>query len=145
MAQRDFDIDQFLARPLTARLATARPHVRPVWFLWEEERFWILTGPWSRVPAEVSANASVALVVDTCDLDTGECLQVAGRGLGELVRYDRERGRRKLERYLGPDQLSWDERFRQYLSEESEASWLRITPTWLTAKNLSFAPSLRRS
>lgn len=139
MAQRDFDVDQFLARPLTARLATTGPSVRPVWYWWQEELFWILTGPWSRVPEEVLADPRVALVVDTCDLTTGECLQVVARGQGELVQYDRERGLRMFERYLGSDQLTWDGRFRHSLSEEQEARWLRVAPTWLTAKNLSFA------
>jgi nitroimidazol reductase NimA-like FMN-containing flavoprotein (pyridoxamine 5'-phosphate oxidase superfamily) len=143
MTQRDFDVDHFLARPLTARLATARPAIRPVWYLWEEERFWILTGPWSQVAAEVAADPTIALVVDTCDLTTGECLQVVTRGRGEVIAFDAPRGRRKLERYLGPDHAAWDERFRQYLSADPEARWLRITPTWLTAKDLSFTPSRR--
>ena len=67
MLQPAFDIDHFLGRPLTARLATARPAVRPVWYLWEEGQFWIMTGPWSRVPAEVARNPRAALVIDTCD------------------------------------------------------------------------------
>jgi hypothetical protein len=141
MAQRDFDVDQFLARPLTARLATARPAVRPVWYLWEEEKFWILTGPWSEVPSEVLADPRVALVIDTCDLATGECLQVVTRGRGDVSPFDADRGRRKLERYLGPDLNGWDDRFRQYLSDEPEARWLTVTPTWLAAKDLSFVPS----
>ena len=31
----DFDVDEFLAQPLVARVATNGPTVRPVWFLWE--------------------------------------------------------------------------------------------------------------
>jgi hypothetical protein len=42
-----FDVDAFLREPLTARLATGGPTVRPVWFLWEEGAFWVLTGPWA--------------------------------------------------------------------------------------------------
>ena len=125
MPRRDFDVDNFLARPLTARLATARPAVRPVWYLWEASLFWILTGPWSQVPAEVSNNAEVALVIDTCDLATGECLQVVARGNGELLPFDEQRGQRKLERYLGSDLSSWDPRFRRYLSHEPDALWLQ--------------------
>ena len=101
-----------------------------------------MTGPWSRVPAEVARNPRVALVIDTCDLTAGECLQVVASGLGEVVPYDAERGRRKLERYLGSDHNSWDERFQGYLSEEPGTRWLRIRPTHLTTKDLSFVPSL---
>ena len=104
--------------------------------------FWILTGPWSQVPAEVSNNAEVALVIDTCDLATGECLQVVAHGNGELLPFDEQRGQRKLERYLGSDLSSWDARFRRYLSREPDALWLRVAPHALTAQDLSFVPSL---
>ncbi|GAA2570690.1 hypothetical protein GCM10010424_11970 [Streptomyces lienomycini] len=39
MTTSDFDTDTFLRRPLTARLATGGPTVRPVWFLWEDGAF----------------------------------------------------------------------------------------------------------
>jgi hypothetical protein len=42
-----FDVDAFLAQPLTARVATSGPTVRPTWYLWEDGAFWILTGPWA--------------------------------------------------------------------------------------------------
>lgn len=45
--RRDFDIDAFLEQPLIARLATVGPTVRLVWFLWERQAFWWLTGSWS--------------------------------------------------------------------------------------------------
>jgi Pyridoxamine 5'-phosphate oxidase len=141
MPRLDFDVDEFLTRPLTAHLATARPAVRPVWYLWEESRFWILTGPWSRVPEEVSRNPEVALVIDSCDPATGECLQVVARGRGELRPFDPERGQRKLERYLGSDLSSWDPRFRRYLSHQQDPLWLTIAPRSLTAQDLSFVPS----
>jgi hypothetical protein len=88
VGRRDFDVDRFLARPLTARLATARPAVRPVWYLWEDDRFWILIGPWNRILSDVTADGNVASTVDTCDLATGECLQVIVRGHGEVVAFD---------------------------------------------------------
>ncbi|MGH9028958.1 MAG: pyridoxamine 5'-phosphate oxidase family protein [Acidimicrobiales bacterium] len=79
MPEPDFDVERFLVRPLTARLATGggsgRTAVRPVWYLWEEGRSWILVGAWNRIPSEVEADPDVALVVDTCDLFSGECLQ----------------------------------------------------------------------
>jgi hypothetical protein len=69
-----------------------------------------------------------ALVIDTCDPATGECLQVVARGNGELFPFDQRRGQRKLERYLGSDPSSWDPRFRRYLSREPDALWLRVAP-----------------
>ncbi|RMI44846.1 pyridoxamine 5'-phosphate oxidase family protein [Streptomyces triticirhizae] len=136
-----FSVDAFLARPLTARIATVGPTVRPVWFLWEEGAFWTLTGPWSRLQRHVLADPRVALVVDECDLTSGLVRQVIARGRAELLPFDVPRGRRKLSRYLGPDEGRWDARFIRYLHEDPERSgarWLRLRPERLTAQDLSF-------
>jgi hypothetical protein len=53
MEAHPFDIDAFLAQPLVARVATNGPTVRPVWFLWEEGAFRILTGPWTKLHERV--------------------------------------------------------------------------------------------
>lgn len=136
-----FDVAAFLARPLTARLATNGPTVRPVWFLWEDDAFWIITGPWTRLPGRLRADPAVALVVDECDLATGTVRQVISRGEAELLPFDVPRGRRKLTRYLGADETRWDPRFRRYLHidpAEAGTAWLRIRPHSLVAKDLSY-------
>jgi nitroimidazol reductase NimA-like FMN-containing flavoprotein (pyridoxamine 5'-phosphate oxidase superfamily) len=133
-----FDVDQFLAQPLTARIATNGPTVRPTWFLWEDGAFWILTGPWARLPDRVRADPAIALVVDDCDLATGAVRQVIARGAAELLPFDVPRGRRKLTRYLGDDETRWDERFRRYLHDDAAAVWLRLRPVRLAAKDLSY-------
>jgi hypothetical protein len=141
MADPDFDVDAFLARPLTARVATSGPTVRPTWYLWEDQAFWVLTGPWARLPDLVAADPAVAVVVDECDLATGLVRQVVARGPGDLLPYDVPRGRRKLSRYLGQDEDRWDSRFRQYVRNERPAGsavWLRIRPAWLRALDLSY-------
>src|SRR5580704_5630988 len=58
-------------RPLTARIATSGPAVRPTWFLWQDGSFWVLTGPWSRLISRVRADPALAAVVDECHLATG--------------------------------------------------------------------------
>ncbi|WP_103504048.1 pyridoxamine 5'-phosphate oxidase family protein, partial [Streptomyces sp. SM14] len=136
-----FDVDQFLARPLTARIATDGPTVRPVWFLWEDGAFWVLTGPWTRLYQRVRENPRLALVVDDCDVRTGEVRQVIARGDAELLPFDIPRGRRKLTRYLGPDESGWDQRFRLYLHEGrggEPASWLRLAPARMRVADLSY-------
>jgi hypothetical protein len=75
-----FDLDAFLALPLVARVAASGPSVRPVWFLWEERCFWWLTGSWSRLQTLLKRSPQVALVIDTCDLQTGRVLQVIASG-----------------------------------------------------------------
>jgi Pyridoxamine 5'-phosphate oxidase len=109
-----FDLDRFLGRPLLARVATIGrrgPTVRPLWYLWEEQAFWWLTGGWSKLGALVERDPRVALVVDTCDLDRGEVLQVTARGTAQIRPFDTDRARRWGRRYLGPDERHW-RRFR---------------------------------
>jgi Pyridoxamine 5'-phosphate oxidase len=70
-----FQLEAFLERLLVARLATSGrngPTVRPVWYPWEQQRFWFLTGSWSSLERLVQRDPRVALVIDTCDLSTGE-------------------------------------------------------------------------
>jgi len=62
--------------------------VRPLWFLWEDGYFWLLSGAWSSVPARIGTDPVAALVVDTCDLLTGETVQVVARGRAEVVAFD---------------------------------------------------------
>ncbi|HEX6713755.1 MAG TPA: pyridoxamine 5'-phosphate oxidase family protein [Thermoleophilaceae bacterium] len=133
-----FDLESFLARPLLARVATAGPTVRPVWFLWEDNRFWWLTGPWSQLPALLASDPRVALVVDTCDLATGEVLQVTASGAAGIVPFDADRARRKLSRYLGEDMTRWDRRFREGTFDEPEAAFASLEPQRLVARDLSF-------
>jgi len=138
-----FDVDAFLAQPLVARVATAGPKVRPVWFLWEEGSFWWLTGAsYSRLAEFLEQDPNVALVVDTCDVVTGVVRIVSARGTAEVVPLDRARAVRKLKRYLGPDEAEWDGRFREALDEDPTTRLVRMTPTVLQAWDRSFLPSL---
>ena len=137
----DFDVDAFLAQPLTARVATNGPTVRPTWYLWEERAFWILTGPWARLLGRVRADPALAVVIDVCDVATGLTRQVIARGQGEVLPFDVPRGYRKLSRYLGPDEERWDTRFREYLHDDPAVRgtiWLRLRPSSLTATDLSY-------
>ncbi|MFJ7074130.1 pyridoxamine 5'-phosphate oxidase family protein [Streptomyces sp. NPDC098781] len=137
----DFDVDAFLQRPLTARIATDGPTVRPVWYLWEDGAFWVLTGPWAGLFRRVRDDPSVALVVDECEPATGLVRQVIARGRAALVPFDVPRGRRKLTRYLGADEDRWDPRFLRYLHDdpaERGTVWLCLAPVSLSARDLSY-------
>lgn len=115
--------------------------MRPVWFLWEDDAFWWITGAYAHLPEILASDTRVALVVDSCDLTTGEVRQVTARGDGEVVPFDPERARRKLVRYLGPDEARWDSRFSgRYLSDPDQGTRLvRLVPSQLTAKDLSYS------
>ncbi|MCU1679498.1 MAG: phosphate oxidase [Amycolatopsis sp.] len=141
MAGEQFEVDAFLSQPLTARIATNGPTVRPTWFLWEEQAFWILTGPWANLLRRVRADPAIALVVDECDLSTGLVRQVIARGQAEILPFEVPRGRRKLARYLGADETVWDQRFLSYLLDDPAQKgtrWLRLRPDSLIVKDLSY-------
>jgi hypothetical protein len=100
--EADFDLAGFLARPLVARVAAAGPSVRAVWFLWEEGAFWWLTGGWSRLTSVLKADPRVALVVDTCDIASGQVLELSAEGEAEIYQLDRGRAGRILQRTSEP-------------------------------------------
>jgi hypothetical protein len=141
---RGIDLDGFLAEPLIAHAATAGPTLRPIWFLWEEQRFWWLTGAWSRLPTLVERDPHVVLVVDSCDLQTGRVVQVTAAGEAAVVPFDADRARRKLVRYLGPDEARWDERFRAGTFGDKSVRFVCLEPATLRARDLSFAPGRSR-
>jgi nitroimidazol reductase NimA-like FMN-containing flavoprotein (pyridoxamine 5'-phosphate oxidase superfamily) len=143
MAEPGFDVDAFLGRPLTGRLATNGPTVRPVWFLWEEGAFWIMTGPWARWFTRVADDPVIALVVDTCDTTNGEILQVIARGKVEMLAWDVERGRRLLTRYLGADETNWPPDYQAYLTATpiEGLTWVRLSVDKIISNDFSFTPA----
>jgi Pyridoxamine 5'-phosphate oxidase len=142
LGDEPFPVAEFLARPLVARLSTGRNVVRPVWFLWEDEAFWVLIGDWSRLGARLDADPLFELVVDTCDLGTGTVRQVVARGRGAVVDFDTARGRRKLVRYLGEDEDRWDSRFSLHGDPNARGiRWARLVPDTLLVTDLSFQPA----
>lgn len=141
-ARVDFDVDGFLQRPLVARVATNGPTLRPVWFLWEDGSLWWLTGPWSHLTDLLAVEPRVYVIIDTCDLHTGETKQVRMVGDAEVVPYDHSRALRKLRRYLGPHASTWDQdRFAMH-EDDSQSRFVRLRPDRLEALDLSFVPSL---
>jgi nitroimidazol reductase NimA-like FMN-containing flavoprotein (pyridoxamine 5'-phosphate oxidase superfamily) len=133
-----FDLDAFLAQPLVARVAARGPSILAVWFLWEDGAFWWLTGGWSRLSATLKADPSVALVVDTCDLATGEVLELSAEGEAEIYQLDSGRARRLLRRYLGADESRWPERFKSGTFHDPTTRLIRLEPTRMRARDLSY-------
>ena len=136
----DFDLARFLAQPLTAHVAAAGPSVRPVWFLWEDGAFWWLTGGWSRLTATLKSDPRVALVVDTCHLETGTVLQVSADGDAEIYQLDRGRATRLLRRYLGGDEARWPAPVVEGTLHDPSARLIRLEPARLRARTLSYQP-----
>jgi nitroimidazol reductase NimA-like FMN-containing flavoprotein (pyridoxamine 5'-phosphate oxidase superfamily) len=139
--EEGFDLDGFLARPLVARVAAGGPTIRPVWFLWEDGAFWWVTGEWSNLPKILDRDPNVALAIDSCDLGTGETLQVIVKGTAEVVPFDAERARRKFTRYLGPHEDRWDPELRKDTFETPTTRLVKVVPQTLRARDVSYKPS----
>jgi len=138
MSGREVDIDGFLARPLIARVATPGPTLRPVWYLWEDGSFWWLSDTGNYLLGAVEAGEPLVVLVDACDLETGEVIAVTARGEAEVLPLDVELATRKLRRYLGDDATKWDPRFAVALEDLPTTRLVRLTPTKITAKDMSY-------
>jgi hypothetical protein len=137
-----FDVEKFLARPLVGRIALTGPVIRPFWYIWEEQSFWKLTGAWSILDQRLAANPDFELVIDTCDLDTGETRQVIAHGKACVVDFDVERGRRILSRYAGPHEDDWDARFQLRPDPSVYGTRLcKMVPDDIWTVDLTFSPA----
>ena len=101
LAMSPEEVDDFLSGPLTGQLATNGPTIRPLWYQWEDNAFWIISGPWAKLHRRVQKDPCVAFCVDVGDFDNGLVKQVIAYGSVQIHNYDVERARRLLHRYLG--------------------------------------------
>ncbi len=116
------EVSEFLAQPLVARLAVTgkdgHPTVRPVWFLFEDKTFWWLTASsYFRLQDLLAIDSRASLVVDSCDLITGQVFAVTARGKAVVHALDPQRAVRKLTKYLGPAAELWPSRFQDALTD----------------------------
>ncbi|MCU1460249.1 MAG: phosphate oxidase [Acidimicrobiales bacterium] len=137
MHEDPVDIDAFLSRPLVARVATAGPTLRPVWYIWEDGSFWWVTDTSNRLVKSVLAGEPVVVLVDECNLASGEVIAVTARGTAELVPLDADRAKRKFRRYLGEEENSWDPGFLASLDLPT-TRMIKLTPTIVTANDMSY-------
>jgi hypothetical protein len=131
------DITAFLQRPLVARVATNGPTLRPIWYLYEEPTFFWLTDTSSYLHEAVLRGEHLVLVVDDCDISTGEVIYVRARGQAEIIAVDKPRAMRKFARYLGGDESRWDPRFVPSLALPT-TRMCRFTPSSMEAADVSF-------
>jgi nitroimidazol reductase NimA-like FMN-containing flavoprotein (pyridoxamine 5'-phosphate oxidase superfamily) len=140
--EEGFDLDGFLAQPLVARIASNGPVVAPVWFLWEDNCFWWLTGSWSKLAQRLAKDSRIAIVVDINDLATGEVKKVYATGRATIVPLDADRTYRKLSKYLGGDKTKWDPRFGTDGTEnDPSGAMVRMQPERLIASDASYTVS----
>jgi hypothetical protein len=138
---RTVDLEEFLARPLFAHLATSSaegPRDSPVWFLWDGAAAWIIGDRTDTFPGRVEREPLCALGVVDFDLASGRVHHVGMRGRATVEPWDRERARAILGKYIGPDVEAWDERFRQTLRDPTDQVLVRFEPDTVVARDQSY-------
>src|SRR5258705_2303371 len=108
----NFDLEEFLSRPLFAHLATASdlgPRESPVWFLWENHSVWIIAHrELDTFPKRVAIDPRVALGIVDFDPKRGLVQHVGFRGQATVEEFDIRRAKQIFRRYLGYDEGEWD-------------------------------------
>ena len=140
----DFDVDDFLQKPLLAHLATASgdgPRESPVWFLWEAGARW-LVGTRMTAPKRLRASPDARSASERPP--NGVLRHVGIRGVATIEPLDRPRLYRMLRRYLGEDQQAWNHSFRARVIDRLELM-VRISPESLVARNQSYFSSSHES
>lgn len=139
---RSFDLDEFLARPLFAHLATASdegPRESPVWFLWERAAIWILANRRTDTfPDRVEKEPRCAIGIVDFDARTGLVHHAGLRGRASVRPFDRNLAMRLLSRYLGSDMSRWDRRFRESLDDPGNAL-VCLEPETVVVRDVSYA------
>ncbi len=137
------EVDTFLAEPITAVLATNGPTIRSMWYHWENNAFWFVSGPWAKLLTRVQTDPKIALCIDYSDWAGGRVIQVCAYGSVEVCPYDVELARRLFSRYLGPDEESWSDspdNYRGYVRDGGPpgARLLRLEPRRMTTSNFTY-------
>ena len=98
-----FDLDEFLARPLMAHLATrseAGARDSPLWYLWEDGVLWfIVEEGYNTFQHRVLAHPEVAVGIVDFDPVGGHLQHVGIRGGATVVPWNDARASRLLRRY----------------------------------------------
>jgi hypothetical protein len=141
------ELDAFLAAERVCRVATVgadgRPHVTPLWFVWDGACLWLYSIVRSRRWNDLLRDPRVAVVVDA-GIDYHELRGVEVQGRTEVVGdvpFDSvpgpelaEPARLLARKYRGSDTLVPDGRH----------AWLRIRPEKLVSWDFRKNPALRR-
>jgi len=98
-----FELDEFLARPLMAHLATSVPdgaRDSPLWYIWEDGALWIIVQQgFNTFHQRAAEQPSAAVGIVDFDPVEGRLQHVGVRGRASLVAWDDARASRLLRRY----------------------------------------------
>ncbi|CAN5619488.1 hypothetical protein BH24ACT22_BH24ACT22_19910 [soil metagenome] len=142
----NIDLEEFLARPLFAHLATASeygPRGSPVWFLWEEDALWIIAVLDENTFQErIRQDPRCTVSIVDFDCETGLVQHIGSRGRATLEPWDFNKAKRLLARYLGDDETDWDRgRFLENLDDPDIHSFVKLEPETAVVRDQSYNPS----
>jgi hypothetical protein len=139
-AQKDFEIDEVLRKPLMAHLATVEkeaPRDSPVWFLWEDPCLWIFGTSKDSFVKRLNGAPKCAVGIVEYDLENGILKHVGIRGRASLSSCDKDRLMRFVAKYLGEDKLNWNPWFIANIVDPLDVM-IKIVPESIVAKDVSF-------
>ena len=134
-----FELNEFLARPLFAHLATASPdgpRESPIWFHWEDGALWFIGTTKDSWPRRLRAEPRCAIGIVDFDLARGFLQHVGMRGTAKVGALDVERFHRLLHRYLG-QQGGWNPWFRENVIRDVDLM-VRFTPATTVMHDQSY-------
>jgi hypothetical protein len=140
-------MDDVLARPLFAHLATASEHgprESPVWFLWEGGAIWIIgNNETDSFPSRILAEPRCALGIVDFDISQGVVQHVGFRGRASLEPHNRDRMEKVFTRYMG-EPKGWDARFVNIL-DDTNYIFIRLEPETVVVRDQSYRVNSKRS
>ena len=128
-------MDALLDQPLLARVATAspadhRPHVVPVWYMWDGESIWISSYSSTRKIRDLRGNPFCSIVIDEAESGwdfRGVIFQGRAKLLVEPREFVSEMTTRIYTRYLG-DEGVLDPSPQEWI-HDPENMLIKVTPT----------------
>jgi hypothetical protein len=134
-----FDLDEFLAQPLMANLASSSPSGAcdsPLWFLWEEGCIWLIGTSSDSFPKRIASDERCAIGIVEFSLSSGILRHVGMRGTATIASMDRERLHRLLKRYLGRED-GWNPTFRRRVIDGLDLM-IRFVPESVVMRDQSY-------
>ncbi len=139
-AQKDFEIEDVLCKPLMAHLSTVddgAPRDSPIWFLWEDSCLWIFETSKDSFVKRLQAEPKCAAGIVEYDLEKGILKHVGIRGKAFLASCNRDRLMRFVTKYLGEDKQNWNPWFVENVVDPLDVM-IKVVPESIVAKNVSF-------
>ncbi|BDU40798.1 conserved hypothetical protein [Vibrio nigripulchritudo SO65] len=137
---KGLELDEFMSNPLYAFLASDtdfNPCCSPVWFLWEEEKIWIISVKGDSFPKRIAKQPNCAISIVDWDRFSGKSIHAGFRGSASLKSFDSHRAERLLTKYLGDDKSSWNRRFLDFQSN-AENVFVCFEPETVVLRDQSY-------